>query len=61
MSTAEKAPHVTALEESITQIEQSQKDRDDAIRAAYKAGMSAIEIAAAVGLTRSRIHQIVNT
>jgi len=60
VSTAEKAPHVTALEESAAQIEQSLIDRDKQIRAAYQAGMSAIEIAAVVGLTRGRIHQIVN-
>ena len=53
-----KAAHADALHVAAVKIANAIEDRDTAIRQAYADGMSAREIADAVGLSRQRIWQI---
>jgi hypothetical protein len=40
-------------------VEEALAARDDAIRSAYEGGISAVDIAEAVGLSRQRVYQII--
>lgn len=46
------------VEATANALDHAERERDEAIRAAIKAGASVISIAAAAGLSRARIYQI---
>lgn len=46
------------LKQATAGLPAAQSHRDDAIRAAFAAGLGGTEIAAITGLTRSRVYQI---
>jgi hypothetical protein len=48
------------LQKAVAGLEEARKGRDDAIRAAAAGGLSTRVIAGATGLSRQRIHQILN-
>jgi DNA-directed RNA polymerase specialized sigma24 family protein len=61
VSYAETARNVTdALEELLTVQQALSQRRVEAVRAMVRSGMSYGEVAAAVGLSRQRIEQLVN-
>lgn len=55
-----EAKHTAALKLASSKIGTAQEDRNETIRQAFAAGMSARKIAEIVGMTRARIYQIVN-
>ena len=59
MSTATDTRLAGVLRRAADAVDTAREERDAVIRDAYAAGMSAADIAAAVGVTRGRVHQIV--
>lgn len=55
-----RAMHLQALEKTTAKIAELISGRDDLMRAAIDAGFSSAQVAAATGLTRQRVWQIIN-
>jgi len=54
------AHHRNVLQMAAQGMEQARVLRDECIADAHRAGLSALEIAEATGLTRARVYQVVN-